>query len=131
MPQWNGSGTLPKHLWQHTQVHVCCKGHCECVAEQTHENDKSTETDLSLTKYGHHHIVPEDLNGAPGNEIEGSENVPAVDQSVTRRGVGGLEVHGESSQAAFAGASKRFAVLQQATVQMEANVSLQTLGETL
>lgn len=54
-----------------------------------------------------------------------------MDQGVTRRGVGGLEAHGQRPQAALVGASKRLAVLQQAAVQMEADVSLQTLRETL
>lgn len=86
---------------------------------------------LQLTQYGHHHIVPEDLDGASGDEVKGGENVPAVDQGVTGRGVGGFEAHGESSQAAFVGASKSFAVLQQSAVQMQANVSLQAFREAL
>lgn len=86
---------------------------------------------LPLTQYGHHHVVPQDLDGASGNEVKGSEDVPAVDQSVTGRGVGGFEAHGEGSQATFVGATESFAVLQQRAVQMQANVSLQTFREAL
>lgn len=86
---------------------------------------------MQLTQYGHHHFIPEDLDGASRNKVKGIENVAAVDQSVPRRGVGGFEAHGESAQAAFVGAPKSPAVLQQAAVQMQANVSLQTLREAL
>lgn len=54
-----------------------------------------------------------------------------MDQSVSRRSMGGLESHGQSPQAAFVGTPKGLAVLEQAAVQMEADVSLQTLRETL
>lgn len=52
-----------------------------------------------------------------------------MDQGVSWRSVGGPEAHGQSSQAAFVGAAESFAVLQEAAVQMEADVGLQTLGE--
>lgn len=71
---------------------------------------------MQLTQYGHHHIIPEDLDGASRNKVKGSENVAAVDQSVPGRGVGGFEAHGESSQAAFVGSPESLAVLQQAAV---------------
>lgn len=84
-----------------------------------------------LTQYGHHHVVPEDLDGTSGDEVQRGQDVSTVDQSVTRRGVGCLETHGQSSQAAFVGSSKGFTVLQQSPVQMETDVGLKTLGETL
>lgn len=105
------------------------------VAERRNNAGKampgSTVYEMQLTQYGHHHIIPEDLDGASRNKVKGSENVTAVDQSVPGRSVGGFEAHGESSQAAFVGSSKGLAVLQQAAVQMQANVSLQTLREAL
>lgn len=86
---------------------------------------------LKLTQYGHHHVVLKNLYRASGNKVESGEYIATVDQSVTWRCVGGLESHGQSPQTAFVGTSKGFAVLQQGAVQMEADVSLQALGETL
>lgn len=84
-----------------------------------------------LTQYSHHHVLPEDLYGAPGDEVEGGEHVPAVHQGVSRGGVGGLEAHGQRPQAALVCPAESLAVLQQGAVQVEADVSLQTLWETL
>ena len=53
-----------------------------------------------------------------------------MDQRVTRGCVGGLELHGQRPEAALGGALKSFTVLQQRSVQMEANICLETLGET-
>lgn len=85
---------------------------------------------MKLTQYGHHHIIPEDFYRAPGNEVEGGENIPTVDKSVTRWSVGGLESDGQSPQAAFVGATKGFAVLQQTAIQVKADVRLETLRKT-
>ena len=54
-----------------------------------------------------------------------------MDQGVSGRSVGGLEAHGEGSQAALGGALEGLAVLQQSPVEVEADVSLQTLREAL
>lgn len=52
-----------------------------------------------------------------------------MDQSVTRRSMGSLELHGQGPEAAFGGALKSLTVLQQSPVQMEADVCLKTLWE--
>lgn len=125
---WNESGAVPKHLWQQ-----------RAVLERPASGSAPEKTNIywlknassKLTQYGHHHVVPEDLYRPSGNEVEGCEDVPAVDQSVPWGSVGRFEAHGQSSQAAFVGASKSFAVLQQTAVEMEADVGLQTLRKTL
>ena len=53
-----------------------------------------------------------------------------MDQCVTRGCVGGLELHGQRPEASLGGAFKSLTVLQQRPVQMEANIRLETLGET-
>lgn len=53
-----------------------------------------------------------------------------MDQRVPRRCVGGLELHGQRPEAALGGAFKGLAVLQQGPVQVEADIRLETLGET-
>lgn len=52
-------------------------------------------------------------------------------QGVSGRRVGRLELHGQGSQAAFAGPSESLAVLQQRAVEVEADVCLQAVGEAL
>lgn len=52
-------------------------------------------------------------------------------QRVPRRGVGGLELHGQGSQAALGGSSEGPAMLQQGAVQVQADVGLQALREAL
>lgn len=52
-------------------------------------------------------------------------------QGVSGWCVSRLELHGQGAQAALAGAPERFAVLQQRAVQMQADVSLQAVGEAL
>lgn len=54
-----------------------------------------------------------------------------MDQRVPRWSVGGLELHGQRPEAAFGGAFKSLAVLQQRPVQMETDVCLETLRKTL
>lgn len=53
-----------------------------------------------------------------------------MDQRVARGRVGGLELHGQRPEAALGGALESLAVLQQGPVQMEADIRLETLGET-
>lgn len=65
------------------------------------------------TQDGHHDITPQDLDGAPGDEVEGSKQVPSVHQRVPWWRVCGLEFHRQGPQAAFSGPSEWFAVLQQ------------------
>lgn len=84
-----------------------------------------------FTQDGDHHVSSQDLYGPPGYEVEGGEDVPGVDQRVPRGSVGGLELHGQRPEAAFGGAFKSLAVLQQRPVQMETDVCLETLRETL
>lgn len=54
-----------------------------------------------------------------------------MDQSVSRGRVGGLESHGQGTQAAFGGSAKGLAAVEQVLVEVEADVCLQTLWETL
>lgn len=54
-----------------------------------------------------------------------------MDQGVSWWGVCGLELHSQSTQAAFSGTLKSFTVLQQCTVQMQTDVCLQALWEAL
>lgn len=83
------------------------------------------------TQDGHHDVTPQDLDGAPGDEVEGSEQVPCVHQRVAWRGVCRLEFHGQGPQAALGGPSEGLAVLQQRAVQMQADVGLQALRKAL
>lgn len=52
-------------------------------------------------------------------------------QGVSRRCMGRLELHGQGTQAAFAGSSESLAVLQQCAVEVEADVCLQAVREAL
>lgn len=83
------------------------------------------------TQDGHDHVTPQDLDGAPGDEVEGCEQVPGVHQRVSGRCVRRLELHGQGPQAALGGPSEGLAVLQQRAVQVQTDVSLQALGEAL
>lgn len=84
-----------------------------------------------LTQDGHHHVLLEDLDGAARDEVERGEHVAAVHQRVTGGRVGGLEPHGQGAEAAVGGAVEGLAALQQALVEVEADVGLQALRETL
>ena len=44
------------------------------------------------TQDGHDHVTPQDLDGAPGDEVEGCEQVPGVHQRVSGRCVRRLEL---------------------------------------
>lgn len=85
----------------------------------------------SLTQDGHDHIVAQDLDGSAGDEVERGEHIAEVHQRVPRRCMSRLELDGQRAQAALAGASEGWAVLQQRTVQMQADVGLQALGKAL
>jgi len=54
-----------------------------------------------------------------------------VDQRVSRGRVGGLEPHGQGPEAALGGPLEHLAALQERLVEVEADVRLQALGETL
>lgn len=43
---------------------------------------------LLLTEYCHNNVILKNLNGTSGDEVQASENIAFVDQSVARRGVG-------------------------------------------
>lgn len=62
--------------------------------------------------------------------MEGFDHVAAVIEDVSRWRVGGFEAHGESSQTRFTRPAEHLTVLQQTTIQMQANISLQTLRKT-
>lgn len=52
-------------------------------------------------------------------------------QRVSRGSVCGFKAHGQTSQTAFTRPAERFTVLQQSAVQVQTDISLQTLRETL
>lgn len=54
-----------------------------------------------------------------------------MDQGVPGGRVGGLEPHGQGPEAALGGAAERLAALEQVLVEVEADIRLQTLWETL
>lgn len=93
------------------------------------ETDSGTGNQV-FTQDGYHHVSSQYLYGPPRYKVEGSEDVPGVDQRVTRGCVGGFELHGQRPEAALGGAFKSLAVLQQCPVQMEADICLETLWET-
>lgn len=109
----------------------------QCVTSKSpgsHENLLSLQMKqqkVQLTEDGHDHVVFEDLDGAAGDKVKRGEHVSAVDQRVSWRCVGGLEPHGQGPQAALGGPAKRLAALQEALVEVEADVRLQALWETL
>lgn len=70
------------------------------------------------------------LNGTTGDEVEGFDHVAVVIEGVSRWRMGGFEAHSESSQTCFTHPSEHLTVLQQTTIQMQANISLQTLRKT-
>ncbi len=83
------------------------------------------------TQNGHDDVIFEDLNGAARDKVERSEHVSTVDQRVSWGRVGGLEPHGQGAQAALGGSTKRLAALQEVLVEVEADIRLQALWETL
>lgn len=54
-----------------------------------------------------------------------------MDQGVSGGRVGGLEPHGQGPEAALGGPAERLAALEQVLVEVEADICLQTLWETL
>lgn len=54
-----------------------------------------------------------------------------MDQRVAGRSVGGLELHGQCSEAALGGAFESLTVLQQSAVQVETDIGLEALREPL
>lgn len=83
------------------------------------------------TEDGHHNVIFEDFNGATRDKVECGEHVPAVHQGVSRGRVGSLEPHGQGAEAALSGSAERLTALQEALVEVEADVRLQALWETL
>lgn len=102
------------------------------IMSQTTNGSESSllRFNINLTKYGQHNVILRHLNGSTGDEVECFEHVAMVIEGVSRWGVGGFEAHRESSQTRFTRPTECFTVLQQTTIQMQANVSLQTLWKT-
>lgn len=84
-----------------------------------------------LTEDGHYDVVFEDFDGAAGHKVERGEHVSAVDQGVSRGRVGGLEPHGQGPEAALGGSVKHLAALEEGLIEVEADIRLQALWETL
>lgn len=85
---------------------------------------------IQFTQNGDHDVIFQDLNRAAGQEVEGGENVAAVDQSVSGRRVRGLEVHRQGPQAAFGGSLEHFAVVEEIIIEMKTDICLQALRKT-
>lgn len=103
----------------------------KCQDRMNFETLSEMSISSGLTQDGHHDIIFEDLDGAAGDKVEHGEHVSTVDQSVSRGRVGGLEPHGQCPQAAFCGSSEGLAAMEQVLVEVEADICLQALGETL
>lgn len=83
------------------------------------------------TQDGHYNVIFQDFDGAAGDKVERSEDVSAVDEGVSRGRVGGLEPHGQGPEAALSGSTKRLTALEEVLVEVEADIRLQALWETL
>lgn len=83
------------------------------------------------TQDGYHDVVFEDFNGAARDKVERSEHVSTVDEGVSRGRVGGLEPHGKGPEASLGGSTKCLTALQEVLVEVEADICLQALWETL
>ena len=59
----------------------------------THHFVTQTRTQ-SITEYGYHHVVPDHLDGAAGDEEEGVQDVSVMDQDVSGGSVDSFEPHG-------------------------------------
>lgn len=87
--------------------------------------------EIDLTQNRYHDVILQDLDRPTGQEVEHGEDIPPVDQRVPWWGMGVLEPHGQGSQTALSGPLEGLAVLQQALVEMQADISLQALWEAL
>lgn len=85
----------------------------------------------SLTQDSHHYVVSQNLDGSPGEKVEGCENVPTMHQRVTWWGMGGLEAHRQCSQTSFGRSTECLATLKQTCIQMKTDISLQALWKAL
>lgn len=85
---------------------------------------------FNLTQDGQHNVMLRHLNGTAGDEVESFDHVAVVIEGVSRWRVGGFEAHSESSHTCFTRPVEHLTVLQQTTIQMQANISLQTLRKT-
>lgn len=85
---------------------------------------------IVFTQDCYHNVISEDLNRAAGQKVESGEYIATVDQSVSRRGMSGFEVHGQGPQAAFGGSLERFAVVKKIPVEVKADIRLQALRKT-
>lgn len=104
-----------------------------CKTHHFGQNDgiSSSETSGRLTQDCHDDVVFQDFDGAAGHKVESRQHVSTVHQRVSRRSVGRLEPHGQRPQAALRGSTERLTALEEALVEMEANVRLQAFWETL
>lgn len=83
------------------------------------------------TQDGYYNVFFEAFNGASGDKVESSDHISTVHKGVSGRCMGGLEPHGQSTQAALRGSMERLAALEEGLVQVEADICLQALWETL
>ena len=83
-----------------------------------------------FTKDSDHNVIFQDLNRAAVQKVDGSEDIAAVDQSVSRGCMSCVEAHGQGSQAPFGGSLESLAVVQKISVEVKANICLQALRKT-
>lgn len=109
------------------------RGHClQAQADIPDEHLHYTPLSIhSPTQDGHDHVPSENLDGSPGDEVEGSEDVAGVHQRIPRWRMCGLELHGQGTETTLGGALEGFTVLKQCAIQVEADVCLQALREPL
>ena len=86
---------------------------------------------IILAEDSEHCIILHYLNGASGDEVERHENISLVDQSISWRSVSSFELHGQSSQTPGRGSLECWTIIEQISVQMNTDISLETVGEAL
>lgn len=98
---------------------------------QPHSSALHVFVQVQLTQDGHHNVIFKDFNGSAGHEVERREYISRMDQRVPGGRMGRLEPHGQSPQAALSCPMKCLTAVEEALVEVEADVGLQALWETL
>lgn len=82
----------------------------------------------SLTQYGQHGVVLQDLHGPRADEVDGLQGVALPDEELARSAEGGLDDERERAQAAPAGRLEQ-GQLEQLLVQVHGDVGPQLVWE--
>lgn len=72
-----------------------------------------TRSTCSSTEYSNHHVIPDHLDGATGDEEKGVQDISVMNQGVSGRSVHRFEPHGQRPQAGLAAPVEGLAVLEQ------------------